>query len=358
MSRVIVYLRKGILNKEGKSPIQLHVHLKGKKIPLSTGVYVNPNDWSKDKSVMQGSSKEAKDNNLIIKNCVSRVNDIFVRYKLQNKDITPDLLKIEYSKPSIFIDFYQFWERELELRKGENEPATIKAHRSALTKMKDYRKSLMFSEINEEFIRGFYNHMIIKLKNKNSTAAKTLTILKAYLRLAVRKKLLTESPFPEGMRIKKGVADRVYLTPDEFKTLVGTYRSNHLPENLQKTLRYFLFSCCTGLRISDVKAITWKNISEDVLIYSPAKTRNHGKIVRVPLIQFARELAGEKREGRNEVVFETYADQVNNRYLKNIADLTGIDKKITSHTGRHTFATIYLRHSNNLVGLKELLVSY
>jgi integrase/recombinase XerD len=355
MSRVVVILRDDYLRRDGKASVLLQIYLNRKRIVLPTGIKAEPENWNGEKSRVKGNTKDAKDKNMIINVCVARVNDIVVRYRLQNKILTADLLRNEYKNPSVFLDFLEFCDKELKHKKGMAASATIKSHRSAIEKLRAYKKPLMFSEIGYTFMEGFYRHMKVKLHNNENTVAKTFTIIKAYLNIAVRKKIIEENPFPDQLKMKKKVPERNYLSPDELSRLIKAYRSNHLQENLQKVLRYFLFSCFTGLRISDVKEINFKNIADDALIYTPVKTRSHGKLVRVPLTNFARELIGKEFEDKGVPVFHTYQDQVTNRYLKTIMDMVGIKKKITFHSARHTFATIYLRHSKNIVGLKELM---
>lgn len=355
MSRVIVRLRSDFKKKNGEAAVLLHIHLRNKKVVLPTGISVHPDKWSSENIRIKGSSKEVKDDNLVINNCIARVNDIIVRYRLQNKELTPSLLKTEYKNPAVFLDFFEFCAKEISFKKGVAAGATIKAHSSAIEKLKNYRNPLMFSEINYDLITGFYRHMKTVLKNNDNTASKSLTVIKSYLNLAVKKKILSENPFPGDLQTRKASINRVYLLPEEFQKLVMLYRKRRFSFNLHRVLRYFLFSCCTGLRISDIKAIKWRNISRDILIYSPVKTMSRGKIVRIPLVKFAMELMGPESQDKNERIFDAYSDQVTNRYLKEIAGQAGIKKKITSHTGRHTFATLYLRHSKNLAGLKELM---
>lgn len=353
MSTVKTWINNYI-QRDGTATIYIIVRTAGKKIKLPTGISCKPADWDPETATVKGQSKKARDANLVIESCRARVNEIMVRYRLQHKKLSPSLVKSEYSNPAVFLDFYEFCKLEIKMKEGVAEASTIRAHQSAVNKLKEFREPLMFSEITPDLINEFYRFLKKTKKNNNNTAAKSIKILHSYLNIAVRKKIIPESP-SQGYRMKRNSIERVYLFPEEFQKLANHYKKRSFPPNLHKALRYFLFSCCTGLRISDVKAITTENIAGDVLVYTPVKTKGLAKMVRVPLKSFTMDLLKPLPPDPRIPLFDTYADGVTNRYLKNIADLAGIDKKITTHTGRHTFATLYLKETKNLTGLKELL---
>ncbi|MEJ0030665.1 MAG: site-specific integrase [Bacteroidota bacterium] len=99
-----------------------------------------------------------------------------------------------------------------------------------------------------------------------------------------------------------------------------------------------MFSCYTGLRISDIKRITWANISEDLLSYVPMKKKKQNETVTVPLT-LEKKYLPDFVPGPHPI-FNVFSDPVSNRYLKEIADEVSIKKSITYHTSRHTFGTL------------------
>jgi integrase len=134
------------------------------------------------------------------------------------------------------------------------------------------------------------------------------------------------------------------------------YRKQQLPEHLQSTLRHYLFMCTTGMRFSDVvNAAKFENKLGNKLIYIPHKTsRFKRETICLPLTSLASQLISD--EGANTGAFFTLkAEQVMNRQLKQIATMAGIKKNITTHTGRHTFASLFLSKTKNIVVLQKLL---
>lgn len=350
MNKLTVYINDDYVKSDGTSTIYVYTHLKGKKVKFNTGVSVKSDTFDKTSGRIKGKSKQVKDNNLIIDNCKQRITDVFVRYRLQNIDLTPELLKQEYKIPSTYIDFYQFMALEIKQHSNEN---TKRLHESVLAKMKEYKKSLMFSEITADWLKEYKRYLKNKLKNNENTIHKNFGVIKAYLNIAIRKKIITSNPF-EYYKISRVDANRVFLDEQELNHLIDIYKKQWLAPNLQKVLRHFLFSCFTGLRISDLKRIQHHDIVNNMLIFTPYKTKT--KIVRVPLSKPALQLIKDENQHRiYGLIFKTYADQVINRHLKTIAELCGINKELSFHSARHTFATLFLKKTKNIAALQKLL---
>jgi integrase len=119
----------------------------------------------------------------------------------------------------------------------------------------------------------------------------------------------------------------------------------------RKVLRYFLFSCFTSLRISDIKKINQSNIVGDTLVFLQEKNSQSQKIVKVPLTKIAQQFLLHDMGP----LFDTYADQVTNRVLKEIADAADIEKNLTMHAARHTFAVMFLKAGGKVEVLKEIM---
>jgi site-specific recombinase XerD len=353
MASVNVWINDKYKKKDGSCAVYASVYLHRRHVKFNTGVSVNPENWNNEKRRIKGGGKKAKDHNLIIDKCVARINEVFVRYRLQNKELTPELLRQEYKIPSTYIDFYDFYERKLNEQKGLLSENTIKQHRSVLKTLKEYKKQLMFSEITKQFLEGYIKFMKNKQKRSSNTIKKKMSILKGYLSIAVHDDVISENPF-RYIQLKASQADRVYLDPDELDKLWKFYREKQFPDNYHKVLRHYLFSCFTGARISDVRTLTHDHVIGDKLVYKPVKQKS--KLIKVPLIDAAKRLIRDEGEHRiRGHLFECYSEAVTNRMLKHIADYSGIPKKITFHSARHTFATMFLRKTKNLAALQKLL---
>lgn len=361
MANITLYLNEDYKKDDGTRAAYLVTHIHGKKVRINTKVCVHPDFFDPAKKQLIGNSKDIKDARLIIEQCRSRMNEIFVNYRLMQKDLTADIFRKEYENPTSFVDFYQFMDRLIAQKKGLNAENTIKTHNTLKEKLKKFKPELMFANIDEAFIAEFQKHMKMKLKNNANTIAKMFRIFKIYMNAAKKAGLINESPFKD-YRIRQVEAEREFLDPEELTKLVDEYKKPKKIKSIleRNTLRAFLFSCFTGLRVSDLKEIKMENIAKDTLVFIPVKTTNTtNKTLRIPLKKGAaaliKDAAPNRLYGR---IFEFESEQKMNKRLKDICALMDIKKKISFHCGRHTFATIFLREGGKLHILQKLMGHY
>jgi len=356
MANVTVYIRKDYEKKNGKCAINCLITINGEKLRLPVGVDVDPKDWDEEKGFVKGKSKEATDSNLIIRKELSKINNIFVRYRLNERMLNKKLFLNEYVGEVAYADFWHFMDVELNNRRGTLAENTYRAQNSTLTKLKNCMPSLQFRDVNEDTIRDLKKMLAKTYGNSLNTVTKNMITLKTYVSIAVRKKYLDSNPFAIE-KIKRYKPNQVWLTEKELKKLLDAYGKNLFPPNLHGVLQYFLFSVFTGMRLSDVKNFVIDQVKGDFIILNPIKTRRtSNEMVTIPMTlpikRILKDVAKNRLHGR---VFECFADAVTNRYLKKIAEGVGINKDISFHSARHTFATFFLDKTDDLATLQKLL---
>lgn len=223
-------------------------------------------------------------------------------------------------------------------------------------------KKTKLADIDEEWCKGFIAYLATAKSCKHTKNEKTIahttatlyfSILIAALNEAVRKKLIPTNPTKnlnreEKKPIKADKSNRPYLTIAEVKKLMAT--DCRKPE-IKKA---FLFACFTGLRISDIRNLTWANISNrdgsSVLSITMQKTR---EALTMKLNKQALALIPEHGTGS---VFDLPVwDSMVNDCIKSWAKEAGIDKDISFHCSRHTFATMELTLGADLYVVSKLL---
>ena len=356
MAHARLFINEKKVKKNGKVTIYALINIENKTLHINTGVGVSIEKYDKVNERIKGNTKDDKDNNLIIDKCLSMINEIFVRYRLQHRSLTADLLLREYKNPSLFIDFYGFMDKCIIDRVKNKDIGYVSArhHRVLLNKLKGFKPVMCFAEIDFKMINQFKNYCRVTKKNDVNTVHKMLSYWQTYMNIAKREEIITVNPFDQ-IQFKRIEPQRIYLTEKELKSLFELYDCATLPVDLHKTLRHFLFMCLTGIRISDFLRLKPENIQENVLRFVPHKTYSKKRLeLHIPLIEKAKKLIQDENY-TGTFVFDSISEQKMNVQLKQIAPLGNAYKKITNHSARHTFATIFLEKTSDVVTLQRLL---
>ena len=355
MPSVKVHIDSKKPRKDGTCAIYLIVHIDYKSLKFNTGVTTDPNLWDAEKKRITGKSKQVKDDNLIIEKCLALMNDIFVRYRLQNAELSPETLRNEWKNPARRVDFFAFFEEALKEKKGSITHSTWIHHKSIIGTIKLFKPILAFADITPDYIDRLQRWLKKEQKNDVNTIHGKMRVLRNYLNIAIRKGIISENPFKQ-VKLKKAAVNRVALSAEELEQLWNLYKSDKLSEPRKKILRHFLFMCFTGVRISDLRAFTTGNIVSESLVYSAFKTREIKKEpIVVPLNRYALELIADEGPNPMNKLFRTISEQKMNEAIKEIVKAAEIYKEITNHSGRHTFATVWLAKTHDLAQLQALL---
>jgi integrase len=174
------------------------------------------------------------------------------------------------------------------------------------------------------------------------------------LNKAVRENIIPRNPAGAVKSISVPDADKVYLAPDELQRLADTPLKGELGGEVRKA---FLFSCFTGLRVSDLKSLSWGDIELNPLQLIKRQKKTGNKVY-VPLHETAWKLINDGTiHSHTDLVFPRFGgikDAVNN-YLSRWAEKAGIEKKIGWHTGRHTAAVLLLEGGAEIYTVSKLL---
>lgn len=351
------FINEKNIKKNGRVTIYLVAHVNYKTVQINTKVDTIPEKFDVKNGRIIGRSKEVKDANLILDNCKKLVTEIFVKYRLENKPLTAETLLDEYKNPSRYIDFYKFLKDEILDRYKHNQISwnTRKQHLSLLNKLQEFKPVLGFSEITPKLIDRFEKHCKKMLNNKVNTIQGDLKRWRSYLNIAIRKGIIKTNPF-DTVTIEKGETNRVYLTEAELNILRTAYIEGYnLKAYELRTLRHFMFMCFTGLRISDFRRVTHENIREGMLQFVTFKTsRKKDKEVSIYLTKQSLSLINDEGTTTG-LLFNSISEQKMRIQIKEIVNKCGINKNVSLHTARHTFATLFLEKTNDVASLKELL---
>lgn len=348
------------IRKDKTRRVYLQAMIDRKRVVVPVGLYLREDDFDAVRQCVRKGHANKKNFDAVLAKALARANDINAKYILEDKPITPDEFRQQFTKTSSKLDFIAFLQRELDGETGIAEN-TRKARQTVINDLHNFKsgKGLPFALISLDMLQQFQSYLR-RQSNSEPTINKKLKIFKQYVDLAKAKGHVLKDPFV-SVKIRNFKPNRRALQAQELKKFEDYYESPACPRNHKKVLRAFLFSCYTGLRISDIKEITWSNVHADLLIFQPVKSRYKNKEITVPMPAQAQRylpdppaaaLAARKHGSMK--VFNVYADQVMNRYLKRIADKVGVKKAVTYHFSRHTYGTMFA-HGGNVVALKEIM---
>jgi len=341
-----IVMKKDYVRADGTCALYLQIFLNKGKKKIPCNICVKPIEFDDIKQRVKSKHPFYKDYNLIIEKMLGDLNRIEVNYRLSGIPLSLEKLLEEFENPTSRADFIKFWEDEMIRQKEILKPDTYRQQMTMLNKTKGFKSPLFFHEINEDYIQDLKTHCKKKLKNNDNTISSLLKSFKKYLHIANKRGIVTPINF-DDIKNRQFKGDRTFLSPEEIVKLDKFWGSEFITDNYKSIIERFLFSCFTGLRISDSKALTEDNIIENTIVFTSIKT---GKFQRIPMNESSKKYIHPK------IIFkDNFSEEFINRELKDIAKLLGIRKKISFHVARHTFATNFLICGGRVEHLQKIL---
>lgn len=349
---ILFYAKRAKTTTEGLIPIYLRVTIDGERIELSTKRYTLPERWSVEGSCMKGYSAEAKSINSYLDSLKTKI------YEYQQQLIrTGELVNAENMRNKILgvekrshmlIGIFQQHNDEMKALVGREYATatytryeTSLKHTIAFLRWKYKVTDIDIRKIDHEFITSYEFYLKSVHKCNQNTTAKYIKNFGKIVRKCLDNGWIERDPF-RNYKCKIVEVERDFLSQDEIETM---FNKVLVTDRLNQVKDIFLFSCFTGLAYADVKKLTQGNIgigvdSERWIFINRTKTDTRSNIPLLPfsaaIIEKYHNHPQSSNQGR---LLPILSNQKMNSYLKEIADLCGIQKELTFHIARHTFAT-------------------
>ena len=340
--------------KNDQGTVFARISVNGRRCEISLKKKVNPQNWDEAKGKARGTKDETRKLNEHIERVRTIIADGYHELIQQKKVVTVDAVKSLFLGADdneitlIKLGEYHNTQMKDKLADGTMKNYyTTQKYIAKFLKDKYHRNDINLAELNYKFILDFET-FLSKHQPKdhqkplhNNGIMKHIERLCKMVNMAITMDWLAKDPFAKYKQHFDKV-ERFYLTKEELSAIE---KKKFSIERLQVVKDLFLFSCYTGLAYIDTMNLTAGNLvkgidGNDWLITSRQKTNTD---VRIPLLPQAEELIKKYKDHPKAVnhgtLFPVISNQKTNAYLKEIADLCNINKAITFHIARHTFAT-------------------
>jgi site-specific recombinase XerD len=343
--------------KNGKSQIYVRIYIDGKRAEFSTNFYVSLSDWDNKKSKVKNSNMSALLINNALEKIHSEINHLFVLEVTHKAKTTSKELRDKYlgrdieptSQHKTILETFDYHNIKLSEQVKSGIVVTKTYARYIITKNKvqafmkhQYKKEDMsLPEIRLRFVTEFEHYLLTTDKLQSNTAHKYIKNLKKIMNMAVGLDWIPSNPFNQ-FKCSYTNPEREILNQDEINILIN--KILHTPR-LEEVRDVFIFCCYTGFAYSDVYEFRQNAVMKglDGNLWLSTLRQKTGTKESVPLLPVALDIIEKYRNSeycnKHNKLLPVNSNQRYNAYLKEIADICGITKKLTSHIARHTFAT-------------------
>lgn len=362
---ILFFIRESKARKSGKAPIELMITVNGERCPLSTGKQVPIDKWDKVKQQVKGKDEEAQSLNNYLKAIKAKLYQKEAELLDRGFIITAELLrdayfdKVESLKEKTLFEVFEEHNQEQEKQVGNGvSKATYWISVYTVRLLKEFiqqkykREDLYLRELNLNFIQSFHSFLRIDKGMAQNSSTKHLKLLKKIVNLAVANSYMTTNPFIT-YKIEREPVEIDFLDEEELRKIINF--DTPLPR-LERAKDMFLFGCFTGLSYIDIKTLAPEHFEKDNTgrIWIKKRRVKTGVLSRIPLLPIAKLILDKYKGGEKLLPIQDPADI--NKYLKDIAILCDIKKRITFHTSRHTFAsTVTLANNISLEVVSKML---
>jgi integrase len=339
-------------NTKGRAPIYVRITVDSKQVHLSTGEYIDPDDWDIKAGRVRGRGRKATLIN-------DRLNKLFnkilkIRNDLESKDeeITAEAIKLTMTgkgkKQMTLMEAFDFHNLRIKGLIGTKySQATYDIFERTKSQVSEYIQHQYGSadtplqKLDHAFITGYDYYLRTERGNSNNTVYKNISRLNKIVNFSINHGWLKQNPF-KNHKVAKVKKEIVFLDEEELKSIK---EKQITIERLALVRDIFIFCCYTGLPYNEVYELEPSNITkgidgEDWIVMTRKKTN---KQIRIPLLPDAKELIEKYKKDPMAInrgkCFPVLSNQKMNAYLKEIADLCGIEKELTTHIARKTFST-------------------
>jgi site-specific recombinase XerD len=349
--KILFYIRRAKKNANNLCPLTCRITYEFQRKEFSTGIFMNPDYWNASKQKAHPPNKENKQINTQLSLIKQDINQAFLFLQVQEKNFDVDDIYRQYKGENIKEDKSIMEIFNLHIAKQEKligisttrvsvrKFYQTKTHVKTFIKWKFNKSDYLLKDMKMSFITEFEYYLKAEKKFEQNTIHKTLQRFRQMVKIAVGLDFIAKDPFllHKNKRPKKQV---IFLTKEELSKLE---KHQFASLRLQQVADMFVFCCYTGLAYKEMANLKPKDLvlgfdgKKWINIYRQKTSRKY----EIPLLSKGEEIL-DKYKGELPII----SNQRFNAYLKEIAEIVDIEKKLTHHLARKTFASTILLYND------------
>lgn len=364
---VLFFIKKDKLLKNGEAPVRMRITVDKRMVDISVKRSCPPHLWNQSKENSRGKDRVAVELNRYLEITRSQIHQIYRELETSGKTITAEIIRNKYygvdEENKTLLEVFEEHNVQIKLLIGKGfvektvqRYETTKRYLSEFIK-KEYKVSdIALNDLEPRFISQFDTFLKINKNCAHNSAITRLKNLKKIINYALENEWIDKNPFA-FYRFKLEKIDPVFLTMDEIKAI---YSKKISVKRIEQVRDVFIFCCMTGLAFSDVESLEPRHLvtDNDGQLWIRKKRQKTNNMCNIPVLPIANSII-EKYKTETEFtgkLLPVISNQKMNAYLGEIANICKINKNLTTHVARHSYATsVCLANGVSLENVAKML---
>ena len=366
---LLFYIRRDKTNKKGEAPVFMRLTINGERADASIKRFIEPHAWNSAKGKANEKSRGGKDLNLYLDAISANILRIQRDLELDKKEVSAQIILNRYlgkeqSDRHTLMEVFRAHNEKCRALSGISlAPGTVIRYETSLRLTEAFlrttykKEDCYLDEITHQFVEDYDFYLRTVRRCCHNTTTKYLLNFKKIIRIALAKGWMKKDPFAQ-VHFHFEPVEREFLEKQELKAMLN---KEITITRLAQVRDIFCFCCLTGLAFTDVQQLRPEHLVADIhgkiwIRKARQKTKN---MCNIPLLDEAQKIIDRYRDHpycqTHGVLLPVCSNQKMNSYLKELADICGIRKNLSTHCARHTFATLTLASGATIDNVAKML---
>ena len=366
---LLFYIRRDKTNKKGEAPVFMRLTINGERADASIKRFIEPHAWNSAKGKANEKSRGGKDLNLYLDAISANILRIQRDLELDKKEVSAQIILNRYlgkeqSDRHTLMEVFRAHNEKCRALSGISlAPGTVIRYETSLRLTEAFlrttykKEDCYLDEITHQFVEDYDFYLRTVRRCCHNTTTQYLLNFKKIIRIALAKGWMKKDPFAQ-VHFHFEPVEREFLEKQELKVLLN---KEITITRLSQVRDIFCFCCLTGLAFMDVQQLKPEHLVADIhgkiwIRKARQKTKN---MCNIPLLDEAQKIIDRYRDHpycqTHGVLLPVCSNQKMNSYLKELADICGIRKNLSTHCARHTFATLTLASGATIDNVAKML---